>query len=496
MALSLLLGLICLWCESLWIDEVTSYWIAELDGARFFEVAYGFDAAMPLYYTVLHLWTTLGDSEWFIRLLSVFSSVAAVGAMYVLGKTLWGPRAGVIAATLLALLPRSVDSAQTARGYSLLMFLSIAATIAYIRALGDPTWKRWATYGGLGVLVVLTHPQGTFLLMAHALGAVPFIGTLGLRRALVVYLGVGLALAPAILRIGSGLDGFTAPTDAGQLSASALYLSGASALFMGIAVVLIILGFVDRSPTPVGGAWWQRFMPRWFLASDAHDQARSLAPAFPYALLVSGFAVPIVLLWVFGSVLPPFTPRYVTVSLPFLVLMIAAGLDAIRNVRVLLLTGVLLATQLAPPLFERYSTRTTEDWRSATKHILDNAEPGDGIVFFAPGVAPAFSYYAGERSSELRHIYPHEGWRTDDWSVRPRILASIFTPEGPFQDVDRLWLVKSHHRATSADDSRAADLPKLSRHLRTYYRGLKGAPTLSFNGIIVQLYEQRRKPLG
>jgi hypothetical protein len=57
---------------------------------------------MVLYYVLLRGWTGLGSGELAVRSLSVVAGVAAIPAIYLLGKRLFGPKAGRVAALLLS----------------------------------------------------------------------------------------------------------------------------------------------------------------------------------------------------------------------------------------------------------------------------------------------------------------------------------------------------------------------------------------------------------
>src|SRR5258708_916940 len=72
--------------ESLWLDEVSSWWFAsDLGRALAAE-----RTNPPLYYTMLHFWIGwFGTSEAGLRSLSVVPGVLSVGLIYALGKKLF-----------------------------------------------------------------------------------------------------------------------------------------------------------------------------------------------------------------------------------------------------------------------------------------------------------------------------------------------------------------------------------------------------------------------
>lgn len=89
---------------------------------------------MPLYFYFMHYWVKFGGvSEWWLRLPSVVFGALAVLLMFLLGRELLGPSAGLTGALLLALMPEQIFYAQEARMYSLLVLLVTSST--YVLAL-------------------------------------------------------------------------------------------------------------------------------------------------------------------------------------------------------------------------------------------------------------------------------------------------------------------------------------------------------------------------
>ncbi len=79
------------------------------------------DTMPPLYYFLLHYWMLLGQSAWFIRLLSVILSLAAVFLFYRLVAAWFGRAAAGWAAFLAAVSPLLIYHGQDVRMYALLV---------------------------------------------------------------------------------------------------------------------------------------------------------------------------------------------------------------------------------------------------------------------------------------------------------------------------------------------------------------------------------------
>src|SRR5436190_14287662 len=54
--------------QSLWLDEASSYWIANRSWSDLVAELPRYDPHPPLHYLVLHLMIALGDAEWLLRL--------------------------------------------------------------------------------------------------------------------------------------------------------------------------------------------------------------------------------------------------------------------------------------------------------------------------------------------------------------------------------------------------------------------------------------------
>jgi uncharacterized membrane protein len=100
--LAALLRMHALTAKSFWLDEGLSVEVARLPWPRLMHALWFGDANMSLYLLLLRHWLTFGNSEGFIRGLSVLFSVATVPPIFFLGARLFGRRAGLLAALLLA----------------------------------------------------------------------------------------------------------------------------------------------------------------------------------------------------------------------------------------------------------------------------------------------------------------------------------------------------------------------------------------------------------
>lgn len=109
------------------------------------------DTMPPLYYFLLHFWMMMNQSVWFIRLLSVLLSLAAITLLFWLVQYWFGRPAAGWAAVLAAVSPLLIYHGQDVRMYALLVVCQLSYLLFFTRI-----WFAWKqsegqtarTYGG------------------------------------------------------------------------------------------------------------------------------------------------------------------------------------------------------------------------------------------------------------------------------------------------------------------------------------------------------------
>ena len=131
-----------------------------------------------------------------------------------------------------------------------------------------------------------------------------------------------------------------------------------------------------------------------------------------YALVVAGAALPIVLVLAASLIKPIFVDKYLMECLPFAVLLVAIGVNGVRPpvlARSVLLVALLLS---AHGTVNYYRHPDKDDWRSATRHVLVSARPGDAALFFPRYVVAPFEYYrtqldtSADGAKRVTIVYP------------------------------------------------------------------------------------------
>jgi hypothetical protein len=182
---------------ALWLDEAQAVNIARAP-LHAIPGLLRVDGSPPLYYAVLHVWTSLaGASEARVHLLSAGFAALCVPLGFWAGNRVAGLRAAWIAALLLATNPLLTRYADQARMYTLLAALSLAVVALTAEvAVHRRRWAAPALAVGLGA-TLLTHNWGFFLLAGCAAGLLAAWQLAGRPRALA--LDAAIAIGGALV---------------------------------------------------------------------------------------------------------------------------------------------------------------------------------------------------------------------------------------------------------------------------------------------------------
>ena len=146
--LTLMLGFYKLGSPELWRDEVASWMFAARPLPRLIAATHTSGGTQLPYYLLLHLWiAAFGDSSDAMRTLSVLAMAGRGGLRHADRPPDRRSRAGLISGLVFALVPSVSRFAQEVRFYALEVLVATLATLLLLRALDQPSWRRWAGYG-------------------------------------------------------------------------------------------------------------------------------------------------------------------------------------------------------------------------------------------------------------------------------------------------------------------------------------------------------------
>ena len=460
--------------KAFWLDEAYSISFVNVSWSQLWDIISRREANMSLYYVLLKLWVeALGDSEFAARSLSVIFAVGGVIMTYAIGARLFNIRTGLTAGLVLTVNAFFISYAQEARGYTLLLLLTTFSMYLFIKVIERQQYRYYIALGLTNALVLYAHFFGFFILVAQIISLV-FLPprTIRWRRMLTC------AILTASLAVPLGIFILT-HEDYQQVDwipkSSLRSVYSLFIYFTGNGGVLPLLSY---------------FIPcfvSFVFAVQAFIRFKKSNLVWRYALLLCWLFVPILSLYLISMFKPLFVDRYMISSLPALVLLTGVGLSSFRSKALHVVAALLLIILSLHTLFYMYHPGEKEDWRSATRVIIQNAKAGDAIIFYSKVAKIPFEYYYGKmngRTEILVSVYP--------FPLGSPIGVFLFTKvakpsesmlESLSERYDRLWVVLAYDRIEGLGwDSRP-----IIRAIERKYINRENFP---FAGINIKLYER------
>ncbi|MCX7682097.1 MAG: glycosyltransferase family 39 protein, partial [Anaerolineae bacterium] len=377
--------------QSIWYDEGLSWYYASQPLDNLVSLVAGSEHP-PFYFLLLHFWLSLTTleagrpgSEFLLRFPSLLAGVLLVPLVYTIGSRLLGRRAGTIAALLTALSPFQIWYAQEARGYTLMVLLTWAASYLLLRRHRKNA-RSWGLYALLLALSLYTHLYAAFTMLAHAVFMAWWAWRSGKWRAWWAWVGSAAVAGMAFLPYGLGISS--------TLSANDTYWRGVLQLRWAVAQVLhaCAVGEVWQGPTAtaltalylalaaLGLAWLSTALYRIGQPKRDSGHSRGIAAVF----LAASICVPLIALLLIAYGRPKFAPRYLLGIAPALALLVAQAVAYLagfgRRLAWRGLAGLLLAAVVAGSCYGLSRAMTDPesakpDWRSVGRYLVSHATP-------------------------------------------------------------------------------------------------------------------------
>lgn len=338
----------------------------------------GREAGMGPYYLSLWFWAQAGDSEAWLRMLSVTGGSATVAAVYLFAARHAERRVAVIAAVALVCNPFFLRYFTELRAYSWAMCAAVISTMLFIRLRTSPSTGTAARYGAsVGVMLALL-AFAIGVVIAHLAFARRIVRDPASRRTLIAAPAVAVVVLapflPALLTSDQvkWIPALRASRVIRQTSWSFGGATWAAALALGNVILLVT--FLSR----------------------ARGRTDDIGLKIGLAVVVSA---PMCLL-ALSFIQPLFEARYLAVALPFAVIGAAAGFmratDALstrarhRAIATALAVAVAVAGFPGSPLVDR---PRTEDLREPAIHLRNSVAATDAVVFEQPYLPRSLEYY-------------------------------------------------------------------------------------------------------
>jgi mannosyltransferase len=391
-----------------WIDEalavgISSHDLLDIPGAL------RQDGSPPLYYVLLHGWMqAFGDSEQATHALSLVFALLTIPAAWWAGRSVFGVRAGWVAAVLAALNPFLTYYAQETRMYALMGLLGVLVAATFLHAFALRDRRYLAPFAVAMAAMLYTHNWALFVgagtaaaLVALWLWTAPAERRSLAKDALLGYGGVALLFAPWLLTLvyqarHTGAPWAETPSLDNLLSAAGLVMGGATP---GIALLL------------VGGSGAAA------LIQGERDRRTA-------ALLILTFTG-IILAFAASQITPSFSNRYFAAFAGPLLLAAGVGLAAAGRLGLVCL-AVIGAMWLDPRTSQ---VETKSNARAVAQSIAPMVTGNDLVVSTHPEQLPLIAYYLPDVVRYADGMGPVEDPTTFDWrDALARYRAAKPTP--------------------------------------------------------------------
>jgi mannosyltransferase len=453
--------------QSLWYDEGFSVYLARMDLTEI-TARTAADIQPPLYYYLLHGWIGwFGDGEPSSRGLSALFGVLTVPLMYAVGKQLFRSRlAGLLAASMIAIAPLHIWYGQEIRMYTLLTFLCLLSSyfLLLIVRRADPTiedpkqsrvWVDgllWLGYAATSVAALYTHYFAFFVLAFQGVYVLFVWIVRGFRpmRLLVGGVASGLAillayvpwLPPLLSSYGTDASYLPGQLKVGEVLVDiAVFFAGGEAVSESVGAGLALGFSLLFALACLAFAFWR--VPR--------NESHTLDPAssdFPVSFLLLYLFLPPAFILALSYNTPKFNARYVMLSHPALLLLLAGGLAVLWQRRSGMLSNVVReATAGLAVLFVIGASAYADhniyaapdfaraDFRGAARYLEKHMQSDEAIILCSGHIFPIFDYYAPEADRYLLPDTPTlDVTRTLDYGIADNLNAWLAGRGG-------VWLV-------------------------------------------------------
>jgi mannosyltransferase len=290
----------------------------------------------------------------------------------VLGRMLDRPRLAVIAGVVFCLLPRTTWTGAEGRSYAASALLAAVMTLLLVRAATSDSRRPWIVYAAFVVVSCVLFLYLALVVVAHAATVAWWLAR---NRTLLRPAAAGWLRWAVIAAVTVTPFAFAVMGQSGQLH----WLTTPDA--DTVAAVLQTQWFLTSWPFAIAG-WIGIVAGGIALVRDS----RGLSLA---AVVIPAVVLPTAALLIVSALYTPiYTPRYLSMCLPFVALAIAAAIDSFRHRPARVVAVLLLAALAVPQVVEQRQPEAKEftSWAEvadliAAQRAADGADATTAIVY-------------------------------------------------------------------------------------------------------------------
>lgn len=421
--------------KAFWLDEAFS-WSLSRQTIPNLLLATASDNNPPFYYLLLHFWLIPNQSEFFLRLPSVFCGIVSVFLIYAIAKRLFNKKIAFTSAMMFSLSPLLIYFSAETRMYSLWLMLTLFVFHFFLKILKKSNISDYFFFGSFGILSLYTH-YFTLLLFA-VLFIFLILNRQKFPKQLISFLLIQVITAVFFLPWALFILSRPHPLP-WQISP----IIGTPATFFsfvlgGVGQVTIKTFFSSATPF---------FMRLFFFIGALFSLILFLKGLFSRkrqletSLLVYLIILPIFLVGVISFFYPIFSPRSFMFSAPYFYILCAVAIENLsgqtrRLAKPLIfsLFGFIFLVQFFYPPFNPQTIKESAEYikkASVTNPIVVHT---DLLTFF-----PYLYYFRNQSTQHLIHQSGLAKETTDIIGGTPVTLESVALTNKPFWSVTLIW---------------------------------------------------------
>ena len=359
--------------QSLWLDELYTFMDCDpsISWHETLTTVLALECKSPLYYFIVKfLFIAFGYTDIVARVLSVVAGIAGIYAMYFLGKEIFNTRTGLIAALFTSLNYFHIYYSQEARGYIFLFLFTVLSFLFFIRTLKTLSLQNAIWYGLTSLLSLHIHTFAILVIIAQALilSVYCFIQPdkqirikqfkrFGLSF-LIIFLGF-LPLINMLISTTQITESWIPMPNPGYFIDYFFEFFGNSKLLKPILLVIVIF-----------------YLAHVFTTKKEENSYEGLS--FNFTLISISLVIIFLIPYVYSILkIPALVSRYLINALPLILLMLAAGINSIKNNLVRNLMGVSFVICSITELFivkDYYNVPIKTQFREMTEYVKLHSE--------------------------------------------------------------------------------------------------------------------------
>jgi len=372
---------------SIRLDESQSIWQTANDLDLLLE-SLSRNVHVPLYHIVMHYWQiAFGNDIIVTRALSLGFFVALIPLFFYGLRSIYNKQIAYLATMLLVVSPFIHWFSSETRMYTMVLLLTVVSQFTFLHLMRTNRSEYWLLYTVVAILGMYTHYFFNLVLLSQIIFFFTFRTTHFTASHLKNFLTAGcLALAAFIPWVYAVIQGAGTDADPQLVAPSSVDFFNLFANFLfGFQIDLV-------------NSYILSFWPLLFVLMIFGLKRSNPFSAETTFFLISAF-VPLFVAFAASYVLQPlFLSRYLIVSLPAIVILIALSINHFSfDFRNKLLTTICAACLIASfTQWQSPNTPVKEDFRSAVAFMNENTTPQDTVFVSAPFlIYPTFYYYSG-----------------------------------------------------------------------------------------------------